>query len=111
MDEGSSFGWSVETQPHTGAIPETRRSVGTVQKDWTTLKSNELPSDLCFAVRGHQGWSHDPDAAARYVFAVTIDVVGQELAIYEPLRVSVEELQAELGVEVEIEVEETPRDG
>lgn len=106
IDEGSSFGWSVETQPHTGAIPETRRSVGTVQKDWTTLKSNELPSDLCFAVRGHQGWSHDPDAAARYVFAVTIDVVGEELAIYEPLRVSVEELQAELGVEVEVEVEE-----
>ena len=105
IDEGSSFGWSVGNQPHTGSIQDVRRSVGTVQKDWTTLRSNELPNDLCFAVRGHTGWSHDPDAAARYVFAVSIDVVGQELPIYEPLRVAVQELQAELGVELEIPIE------
>ena len=106
IDEGASFGWSVGAQPHNGAIPEARRTVGTVQKDWTTLKSNELPTDLCFAVRGHRGWSHDPDAVARYVFAVTIDVIGQEIEIYEPLRVSVGELETELGVELEIEVED-----
>ena len=56
-------------------------------------------------------WSNAPDASARYVFAVTIDVFGQEIEIYEPLRVAVDELEAELGItvrsEVELEVEES----
>jgi len=40
---------------------------------------------------------------------VTLEIQGQEIAIYDPLRVAVEELQAELGdleIEAEIEVEE-----
>jgi len=105
IDEGGSFGWSLENRGQWGSIPDARRSVGTVQKDWAIVKSNQLPRDLCFAVRGHRGWSKDPDAIARYVFAVTVDVVGQELPIYEPLRTAVQELEVELGVESEIEVE------
>jgi len=61
-------------------------------------------------VRGHRGWSRDPDAAARYVLAVSFEIVGQEISIYEPLRVAVQELQVELEtkmeVDMEIEVEE-----
>jgi len=105
LDEGSSFGWSLGRQPHVGSIPGARRTTSTVQKDWATVKSNQLPEDLCFAVRGHRGWSKDPDASARYVFTVTIELVGQEIEIYEPLRVAVEELEAELGITVQSEVE------
>lgn len=105
VDEGSSFGWSLETRGQWGSIPGARRNVGTVQKDWATVKSNQLPRDMCFAVRGHKGWSKDPDASGRYVFAVTIEVEGEEIPIYDSLKVSVEELESELGVNVENEVE------
>jgi hypothetical protein len=74
------------------------------------VKSNALPDDLCIAVRGHQGWSRDADSVARYSLVVTLEIVGQEIPIYEPLRTAVLELQSEVEAEVEaeatIEIEE-----
>jgi hypothetical protein len=110
IQEGTSFGWVIESRGQWGRIPDIRRNVGTVQKDWAVVKSYDLPHDLCIAVRGHRGWSRDPEAAARYALAVTFEIVGQEIPIYEPLRMAVLELQAEVEAEVEaeatIEVEE-----
>ena len=103
--EGDSLGWTIESHPDHGRLRGVRRSVGTLQKDWALVKSNALPKDLCFAVRGHRGWSRDPESAARYSLAVSIEIVGKEILIYEPLRAAVEELQAELEVETEAIVE------
>ncbi len=58
-----SLGWTIQTKPQWG-MPGVKRGVGTVQKDWAIVKSNALPDDLCIAVRGHQGWSRDPDSVA-----------------------------------------------
>ena len=76
-----------------------------MQKDWAVVKSNTLPSQFCIAVVGHQGWSKDPDSTARYALAVSFEVVGQEVAIYEPLKIAIEALEAESGIEAESEVE------
>ena len=76
-----------------------------MQKDWAVVKSNTLPDHFCIAVVGHQGWSHDPDSSARYALAVTFQILGEEIAIYEPLRTAVIELQTEVEVEVEAEAE------
>src|SRR5262249_55186652 len=88
-----ALGWTIESRGNWGAIPDIRRNIGTVQKDWAFVKSNALPDDLCIAVRGHQGWSNDPDSVARYTLAVTFEIVGQEIPIYEPLRAAVLELE------------------
>jgi hypothetical protein len=109
--EGTSFGWTITSRSSDGQIADVRRSIGTVQKDWTYIRSNALPEDFCIAVRGHKGWSKDPDNTASYTLAVTFEIVGQEIAIYDPLRVAIQELQTELGVgevetEAEIDVEE-----
>ena len=89
-----------------GFIRDTKRNSGTVQKDWAVVKSNTLPNDFCIAVIGHPGWSHDPDSTARYTLAVTFEILGQEIAIYEPLRTAVIELQQiEIEAEAEVEVE------
>jgi hypothetical protein len=100
----ASLPWALQNNPKHGLIRGVRRSAGTVQKDWAIVKSNALPSYFCIAVVGHQGWSRDPDSSARYALAVTIDVLGHELPIYEPLRAAVEELEAEIAQEVEVEV-------
>ncbi|WP_208452383.1 hypothetical protein [Burkholderia gladioli] len=108
---GSALPWTLHEKPQWGFIRDHKRNSGTVQKDWAVVRSNALPDHFCIAVVGLQGWSHDPDSAARYALAVTFEVLGQEIAIYEPLRSAVAELQAEAGeieaeAEVEVEVDE-----
>ena len=102
---GSTLPWTLQDSSTTGLIRNTRRNSGTVQKDWAIVKSNTLPDHFCIAVRGHQGWSRDPDTAARYALAVTFEIVGQEISIYDPLRTAVIELQTQIETEVEVEME------
>ena len=103
---GQVFPWALHESATWGLVRDTKRSSGTLQKDWAVVKSNMLPEQFCIAVVGHQGWSRDPDSAARYSLAVTFEVLGQEIPIYEPIRTAVLELQVQLGaVEVEEELE------
>jgi hypothetical protein len=102
---GSVLPWTLHEQSDWGWIRGTKRNSGTVQKDWAVVKSNTLPDHFCIAVVGHQGWSHDPDSAARYALAVTFEILGQEIAIYEPLRTAVIELQTEVEAEIYNEAE------
>ena len=80
-----------------------KRSAGTVQKDWAIVKSNQLPDDFCVAIVGHKGWSRDPDSSARYALAVSFEVIGQEVPIYEDVRVAVERLRVEIEAETEVD--------
>ena len=109
-EEGdSNFGWTLGSHPSHGVIKNAKRSSGTLQKDWAIKKSNALPENFCIAVVGHEGWSHDPDSTARYVLAVSFEILGKEIPIYDPLKVALEELQAEIEAEAltltEVEVE------
>ncbi|MCC7337241.1 MAG: S8 family peptidase [Pirellulaceae bacterium] len=101
--QGTTLRWTLGARTDHGDIQGAKRSSGTVQKDWAIVKSNELPEDFCIAVMGHEGWSKDPDSAARYALAVSFEVVGREIAIYDGLRVAVEELQSELETEIQVE--------
>lgn len=103
--KGTPLPWMLDSNPKWGTIRDVKRNAGTVQKDWAIVKSNALPADFCISVVGHKGWSRDPDSTARYALTVSFEIVGKEIAIYEPLRVAVEELQAEIEAEVEVEVE------
>jgi len=102
---GDTLPWTLQTRSNRGAIEGVSRNAGTVQKDWATVKSNALPKSFCIAVVGHQGWSKDPDSMAAYALTVSFESLGEEVRIYDDLRVAVEELQAELEAEVESEIE------
>ena len=109
---GSTLPWVLHDKRQDGLIRDFKRNSGTVQKDWAVVRSNSLPDHFCIAVVGHQGWSHDPDSTARYVLAVTFEILGGEITIYEPLRAAIAELQAETQAdieadEVEVEIEAT----
>jgi hypothetical protein len=108
---GTTLPWALQEQSDKGSVRGVRRNSGTVQKDWAIVKSNSLPEHFCIAVVGHRGWSRDPDSVARYALAVTFEIVNQEIAIYEPLRTAMIELQDSLEAEVETEIEiETEED-
>lgn len=94
-----AFGWTLESRGDWGELPDVRRDVGTVQKDWAVVKSNALPENLCIAVRGHRGWSRDPDSRANYSLVVTLEILGKEIEIYEPLRAAISGLRAEVESE------------
>jgi hypothetical protein len=102
---GSSLPWTLHVSDTAGAVRGTRRNSGTVQKDWAIVKSNSLPEHFCIAVRGHEGWSNDPDTSARYALAVTFEIVGQEISIHDPLRTAVLELQTQIETELEVDAE------
>jgi hypothetical protein len=103
--EGEVLPWIFQERSDAGLIRDVKRNSGTVQKDWAIVKSNDLPPQFCIAVVGHEGWSRDPDSAARYALTVTFEILGQEIPIYEPLRTAVIELQAEVEAEAEAEAE------
>jgi len=102
LQPGATLPWVLQEKSDDGFIRNAKRNNGTVQKDWAIVKSNTLPQDFCVAVVGHQGWSRDPDATASYSLAVTFEILGQEITIYDALRTAVLELP-ELETEAEIE--------
>lgn len=103
---GTPIPWMLDANPQWGTIRDIKRNAGTVQKDWAVVKSSQLPESFCIAVVGHPGWSQDPDSSAKYALAVSFEVVGREIEIYDDFRVAVDELQAEIEAEVELEMEE-----
>lgn len=116
--QGLTLPWVLQEKSDDGLVLHTKRNNGTVQKDWAVVKSNSLPQDFCIAVVGHEGWSRDPDSTASYSLAVTFEILGQEIEIYDALRTAVlelqeleaeavvEEIEAEAAEEAEIEVDE-----
>ena len=97
----SIFKWMLGKQNNYGKIKDVSRSSGTLQKDWTIVKSFELTEAFCIAVVGHEGWNKDPDATVPYSLVVSFEAVEANIPIYAALV----EAQVELEVEQEVEIE------
>ena len=77
------FQWVLHKQKDWGDVQETCRKHGSVQKDWAVFDSYDLPEEFAIAVRSHIGWNHLPEAGiARYCLAVSFEVLGSEVPIY-----------------------------
>lgn len=83
-----------------GRVKELSRSTGTIQKDWTTVKSYELPESFCIAVVGHEGWNQDKNAEAPFALAVSFEAVNSDVDVYMPF------LEAEAKVATEIKAQQ-----
>ena len=80
-------GWNWKIKSSTaGVVNGISRTNSTVQKDWTIIKSHDLPSDLSFAVRGHKGWDKS-NGEIPYSLAVSIEILNSNLEIYESIRI------------------------
>jgi hypothetical protein len=93
------FKWTLGKQNNHGIIKDVSRSAGTLQKDWTTVKSFELTEAFCIAVVGHEGWNNDPDATVPYSLVVSFEAVGVNIPIYAPL------VEAQIQTEVQPQIE------
>ncbi len=100
-DESDSVNWMLHEQANWGVLRGIHRNAGTVQKDWVILKAHELPETFAIAVRGHNGWSKDPNALAKFALAVTLEANDCPIPIYG----RIEEQQAIRSHEIEVEIE------
>lgn len=96
IEEGGAIKWAIGKQNNHGEIKGVHRNSGTLQRDWTIMKSYELHEEFCVAVIGHHGWSKDPEAAVPYALCISFESVNQTAEIYS---------QIELANRVEIEEE------
>ena len=97
--EGDEPSWTLHRRSDWGEIPGAKRDGGTLQKDWTYLKSYELPEVIAVAIRGHEGWAHNnPEATARFALAVSIESVNRDLLVYEQVRQAVRTRAVEVSV-------------
>lgn len=101
-DGGEEIPWMLRERDDWGNITGVKRGIGTVQKDWALLKSNQFPEDFCIGVVGHPGWNKDVDDSAKYSLAVSFDAINRDIEIYTHIQVAVEAI-IEAG-EIEVEV-------
>jgi len=95
-----TFKWELGKQNRHGNVKDVPRSAGTLQKDWTVVKSFQLREAFCIAVVGHQGWNNDPDAQAPYSLVVSFEALESNIPIYNTFV----EAQVELEVEQQVEI-------
>jgi hypothetical protein len=93
------FRWTLGKKNNYGIIKDVSRSAGTLQKDWTVVKSFELTEAFCIAVVGHEGWNNDPDATVPYSLVVSFEATKANIPIYAPF------VQAQVELEVKQQVE------
>lgn len=79
--------WKIRERSNWGSVKEINRNNSTVQKDWAVLKAYELPQEISFAIRGHKGWDRT-GMELPYAFTVSIEVLGNNIPIYESIRVA-----------------------
>ncbi|MFC6098357.1 S8 family peptidase [Flavobacterium qiangtangense] len=77
--------WKINSDTRWG-VEGISRANSTVQKDWTIIKSHDLPSDISFAVRGHKGWDKE-NGEVPYSLVVSIEILNSNLEIYEAIRI------------------------
>lgn len=94
------FQWTIgKKAKNYGKINGVSRSAGTVQKDWTVVKSFQLREAFCIAVVGHEGWNNDPDAEAPYSLVISFEALASNIPIYTPF------VEAQVVIEVDQQVE------
>ena len=100
-DKGQEvFQWTIgKKAKNYGKINGVSRSAGTVQKDWTVVKSFQLREAFCIAVVGHEGWNNDPDAEAPYSLVISFEALASNIPIYTPF------VEAQVEIELEQQVE------
>lgn len=99
-----TFKWTLgkKAKKH-GNIEGVSRSAGTLQKDWTILKSFQLREAFCIAVVGHEGWNNDPDATVPYSLVVSFEALEANIPIYTTFV----EAQVQLEVNQQVAINST----
>lgn len=79
-----SFQWVLSTDISKGKVKDISRNNSTLQKDWTIIKSFDLPRNFSIAVKGHKGWDRNMNQIP-YSIAVSFEILGANVPIYNSI--------------------------
>ncbi|HVU53527.1 MAG TPA: S8 family peptidase [Puia sp.] len=102
--DGDLIHWKIRERNDWGDVHGIKRQDSSLQKDWVILRAFELPSEFSIAVVGHKGWEKDITKEVPFALTVSFEVLGQEVPIYELIRV-----ENEIEIEQPLEVEAFPQ--
>ena len=88
--------WSLGLRSVEGKIPQARRNLSCLQKDWALLKSNELMEEFFLGIRGHEGWDNDKDATADYCVVVSFEAINKDVELYSPVKNHIDSLTVDV---------------
>ena len=88
VNKGDPIPWMIRERNDWGHIKDFSRDRGTVQKDWASVKSYELPKTFSIAVIGHKGWSALGDDIVPYSLVVSFEAVNQDVPLYSWISVA-----------------------
>jgi len=87
-DDTDTIKWIIRERNDWGDVKGFKRNDSTLQKDWATLKSFELPEHLSIAVVGHQGWEKDIyKEEIPYCLIISLECLEPEIEIYNTIRI------------------------
>ncbi|MEN2398325.1 S8 family peptidase [Flavobacterium sp. MC2016-06] len=81
----TGWNWKIKNTSR-GPVEGINRTNSTIQKDWSIIKSHDLPNELSFAVRAHKGWDKMEEEVS-YSLVVSIEILNSSLEIYEAIRI------------------------
>lgn len=90
-----SYEWKIKDRINHG-VKDVSRNNSTLQKDWAIIKSFQLPKEISFAIRSHQGWDKSQEEIP-YAITVSLEALDASIPIYELIRI-------ENKIEVEIPI-------
>lgn len=99
-DNKNATRWMIWDRGNNGTIKEVKRQDGTVQKDWTIVRSNQLPDEFSVAVVGHTGWNKDLQVNIPYSVVVSFESLSEEIPVYQLF-----EIENRVEIEPELEIE------
>ncbi|MFM2375467.1 MAG: hypothetical protein RLZZ165_564, partial [Bacteroidota bacterium] len=82
--------WMLRERDDWGQVGGIKRNIGTLQKDWATVKSHQLEESFSIAVRGRQGWDTTDTYPAYYSLIVSMEATNAEIQLYNRIRTEVE---------------------
>jgi len=90
--ELNSFRWKIKT-PQSINI---KRTDSSLQKDWTIVKSYELPEEINISIRGHKSWDKQQNEVP-YAIVVSFEILGADIPIYNSIRI-----ENEIAIPIEV---------
>lgn len=85
-DSDEVIKWKIRERNDWGEVKDINRNNSTVQKDWTIIPAFQLPEELSFSVRAHNGWDKNKEEVP-YALTVSIEVLNANVPIYESIRI------------------------
>ncbi len=90
VQNATEIPWVLRDRDDWGQVNDLKRNIGTLQKDWATIKSHQLGDSFSIAVRGHKGWDTADVYPAYYSLVVSLETQNSEIKLYNSIRAEVE---------------------